>query len=679
MPFAPLTTEDDILERARDAVSTVRDGQSETREEMRANLAFAKNDMWPAASKKQRLEDKRPMYVFNIVDRLVDAVVGGARQNDIGIEFVPVAQGDRFNAWLKEGIARNIQYLSESKRAFLWAIECASRLGEGYFRLRVDYENERSMNPCLRFETVFDPLMGGMDPRANDPTGEDADWAFTLEKYGKDDFLALFGEEAVPRDAAIESELLQDWYDATSGDAEKIKRYLVMDFMWKEHARKWIGEGADGYVIELEGQPVSGDGEPTDGSGPCWGIYQGEWVLLGRARQVETHRIREAFVCGHRVLKGPWDWHGSHLPLYRVPGKQIIGDGVRIVKGVYSNVRDTNRVLNNMFTVSVEMANANLKGKWVTPWKSIKGHWDRFWSKSGNPSVNVLPYDPDLMAPNAGKPVWESPPVQLQGQFSLGQQAVGLVRYVSGIGEDISGLQNNASSGRQELIRVQQSGLSAAVYEENLEAAVEAASRELARLIPIYYRGTRTVQVILEEAGGEPMALPLGQFPEQQTIEALAKIAERRGIPLPQIIEALDLKHSDERVRVKVSKSWLTRRMEAQEFIREALQYIPPEFLGDIMDLLFEYADVPGAYQIANRLKEARQERTAKVEMDSAASAALQSLLQNPQLAKALRSLTQQTVQEYVSGRQKQPPQPQQPPQQEFLPAPEEAFAMMGE
>jgi hypothetical protein len=659
MPFRPLQTDDEILTRARDGYEAARDGNEHIRAEMRENLRFSLNDQWSQEAKNLRA-GKRPMYVFNIVDRLVDAVAGDGRENPITGRLFPVGHGDRFEAWLKEGMVRAIIGGSKGTRAFAWALECGARLCEGYFELDADYESERSLKPTLKVVQGDDPFDYLLDPRAMSPTGSDADYGFKLKKYTRDEFRENFGEENEPTENDdLGREMLRHWYEMAGKESKDVKKYLVAQFWWRETAEKWIGETEAGDVVDLDGKPTEYEGLP-------WGSVNGEWLTepLVSARKVKGVRIRCAFVAGHKVLPVPeearekgdpanaWTWPGRRIPIFRVSGKQIIGDGKRSVKSAITNARDPQRALNTAFTAQIEAANSAPMSKWLVVWKSVSKYWAKYWEKANDPSTNALPYDPDAAAPNGGKPEWVANPVEIGSHAAIGEQMLGVTRFTTGLGEETSGLKSNATSGRQEQLRLQESQKTSSAFPTNLQAAVEELVEEIVYLLPKFYVGTRLVQAVLEEDSAipEPVSIPLGRAPTPEELEPIARLAEAKGITVPQALDALRLKEGEYNVVVSVSRSWVTRRVETQEVVMGMLQYLPPEMIPDAVELMLGSTDLPGGQQLADRISKRREQAEKDAQAQTAADAVLKAITTHPMFAAVVEGIQRKTLKAMLEG-----------------------------
>jgi len=254
MPFAPLKTDDEILDRAVDCLETGARGWEDLRNDMRECVRFRRNDMWSDEAKKSRGKN-RPSYTFNVIDRFVDNVVSRAIGNPRSIGLRPIdGKQDRFKAWIKEGILRAIQYKSQSQNALLQAVTDCAVTGVGFFRLIADYENARTMRKSLFIEPVYDNFTVTIDPRSYRQDTADADWIIVAKTVGRDDLVAEYGEEALVDVSEITDEL-KDWYE-TGEDANSVKKYVLAEFWWKERKKSLLAlvDGEEKPVLEKKNQ-----------------------------------------------------------------------------------------------------------------------------------------------------------------------------------------------------------------------------------------------------------------------------------------------------------------------------------------------------------------------------------------------------------------------------------------
>jgi len=356
-------------------------------------------------------------------------------------------------------------------------------------------------------------------------------------------------------------------------------------------------------------------------------------------------------LAGHKVLTKPIEWGVPRFPIYPVYGRQVIAEGKRTIKSLFTNALDSQRLLNASMTSAAEIMIGAPKNKWVAAMKTISKYLDRFWTKANDPSITVLPYDPDPSLPNGGKPTWEAFPVSSAGQFAVGGQAMDLMRYTTGMSEAQVGEKGNEKSGRALQFRMQESQATVAWIPKALDSALECCGRDLSELIPQYYGGSRVVQAILEEDGGfdaKPTTIGLGnqQLPGQQ--DAIVAAAEKAEIPInPHALNALSLEEGPYDIVVTTVRAMPTRRVEAQELLEAVLPSLPPEDQRILLPHMFDLMDMPGGREIAKKLDEAHLQGPVSPETLQAVG---QMLLQSQEFGQAMASMTAQTIQEMMGG-----------------------------
>jgi hypothetical protein len=103
------------------------------------------------------------------------------RQNKPSIRARPVDDAaDVDTAEVFQGIIRQIEDQSTAQVAYATSGESAVRVGEGYFRIVTEYENEYSFDQIIRIKRVPDMFCVYLGPHEM-PDGSDAEFGFVFE------------------------------------------------------------------------------------------------------------------------------------------------------------------------------------------------------------------------------------------------------------------------------------------------------------------------------------------------------------------------------------------------------------------------------------------------------------------------------------------------------------------
>lgn len=589
MPFSDLDSESAVVAKLADCVETSLTGWDSQMTQERADLAFAFNEQWSDRALSIRRKAKRPAYVFNVVDRLVDHVSGQARMNPGQINLRPAGAGSsRFTALLAEAILRGIQRDHSTVIAKAWALECAARVGRGYFRIMPEWEHPHSFDMVLRYRRIPDPFSVLIDPLTYQHDGTDFDWAILMHWLTDDEYESAYGSLDGVSSATVDPRILERWYEEDTG---RIRRLVVAEFYWREVQKKWLVEYADGAVEVVDSRP------DEDSSNV---IQFREW---------NEPRTRFALVSGHKQLSKTVDWPSPRIPVYPVWGREIIGDGKREVKSVIRNTRDPQKIVNSTFTSAAETIAAMVKAPFVGSWASVEKYWNRFWKRSNDPTTLLLPYDADPDLPDGGRPKRDAYAPNISGQSSMLAQALDLVRWTSGVGEEATGIPASSSqSGRALIASAQFSDVNTFVFHDNLTRAEMSAGEDLLHnLLPAFYSGPRLVRAVFSEDQLEPLGDVIGingkEAPDQEQI--IVEAARRAKIELPPDYLEAQVWGGRYSVAVTPGKAYPTRRIEAQENLLGLLPSIPQEYAALLIPILLETSDWPGAAAAAEAIRAA--------------------------------------------------------------------------
>lgn len=215
------------------------------------------------------------------------------------------------------------------------------------------------------------------------------------------------------------------------------------------------------------------------------------------------------------------------------------------------------------------------------------------WNEANVKSFSRLEYDPitvnDLVVP---PPQRAQPPMPSAGllQAKLGsaddlQSAVG--QYNPSLGAEAK-----EKSGKAIIARQKQADVGTFHFIDNQGRAIRQTGRIVLDLIPKIYDTRRVARILGED--GEPDHVTL----DPDLPGAKAEIADETGA----IEKIYNPSVGQYDVRVTTGPSYTTKRQEAAEFMAQVLQG-NKELMSVMGDLYFKMLDVPGAEEIAERLK----------------------------------------------------------------------------
>ena len=220
--------EQKFLSKVQKRLKKCVDADKDNRKDAIDDLNFLNGDQWDQGEKNRRSISGRPMLKINLLPKFVDQVVGEMRSSRPSIKIRPVDDNaDVAMARIREGIVRNIEYLSNAAAIYDQAAEMQVSCGYGAWRVLTRYTEENPFLQEIYLEAVPNPFMVFLDPDSKDPTGADARYGFVLEKMPRSKFEEEYDVDA-PSDSFKTGQGLSKelWYDK---DTVTVAEYFEKD------------------------------------------------------------------------------------------------------------------------------------------------------------------------------------------------------------------------------------------------------------------------------------------------------------------------------------------------------------------------------------------------------------------------------------------------------------------
>lgn len=562
----------------------------------------------------------RPTLTINKIPQHIRLVTNEQRQNRPAIKVLPVDdKSDPEVAEILNGIVRHIEAMSDADVAYDIAGECQVKSGEGYWRVVTEFCDEMSMDQDIYIKQIRNPFSVYMDPDGlrKDSTGRYIDWAFITDPITKEEFKRQYPEAQQT-----------DWGDLGEGDDQRWltnDKVVVAEYFYVELETVSIVQWADGSVTRK--------GE-TPGLAPM--LKDGKQV----EREATVRKVKWCTMSGLETLKER-DWPGKYIPVVRIVGNEDEVEGEFIVSGIVRNAKDPQRMVNYWTSQEAELLALAPKA----PFVGAKGQFENFesnWQAANTENFAYLEYNAideggHLLPP----PQRQMPPLPSAGilQAKLGsaddlQATVG--QYNPSLGAEAKEKSGVAIKARQH-----QADVGTFHYLDNQARGVRQTGRIIIDLIPKYYDTIRVARILGED--GEPDHVTID--PEQKQA-----VTETQG---PNGIEKIyNPSVGTYDVRVTTGPSYTTKRQEAAEFMATVLSG-NKELMAVMGDLYFKMLDVPGASEIADRIKKTLPPQLAQDEKDQQ-----EPMVQTPHgplpLSQASQAIEQLMLQNEQAGQQMQ-------------------------
>jgi hypothetical protein len=558
---------DKLIEEAKKRFKAGLEAEEKNRRRALEAIKFRALQQWPDDVKNARENDKegaRPCLVVDKINQYIRQVVNDERQNRPAIKVRPVDdQADPEVAEVLQGIVRHIEDASSADIAYDTAFEHAVDGGYGYWRIVTDYTDELSFEQDIRIRRVRNRFSVVLDHDSMEPDGSDAKWAFVYEDISREDFKKKYPDADVMNFKEFGTG--QEW---NSEDKVRIAEY----FRIEPHTIR-INQMADGTILTddelaIANKPAVASRETT--------INVVKWSKLSAAEELESR-----------------DWAGKYIPVVRVIGNEIDMEGELRLSGAVESAMDAQRMVNYSSSAFVEMVALAPKAPFIAAKGQIEGNRND-WATANRRNIAVLEYEPQDLN---GSPV--PPPIRqpMPGIPAGWAQAVQLyehdIQSAMGMYSANVGAPSNEKSGRAILARQREGDVGSFHYVDNLSRSIRHTGRILIDLIPKIYDTPRIARIIGVDGESKPVRIdPNMESPKTEQKNELGKVVG--------MIYNLDIGKYD--VMVSVGPSYSTKRQESAEWMSQMVQ-AKPELMQVVGDIMFRNFDMPGADDIADRLK----------------------------------------------------------------------------
>lgn len=533
---------DDFLATLRKRFKAAAEDEKHLREKFISDLKFSSpdgDDQWDPQVKLQREAAGRPAMSFPRCHIFVQQVANEARQNKPQIKFAPGKDSDKDTAEVYEGLARYIQYASDSQVAYDTAVEYSASASFGYYRFLTEYCEDDSDDLDLVIKPVLDPLTvyGVLVPSI---FGRKPRYWFVVEDVPKEEFKALYPDAEMSSISWAEAEKTGEGW--VGSDSVRVAEY------W------WVTD-----------KPVKGKRRP--------------------ATTIQFCRTN-----GLEILPDPdgesskTDWPGTLCNIIPVLGSQKIIEGKPHLYSVVRPQKGAQQLINYTKSRIAE----TLSTSPISPFMIVEGQINGYEKQWETLNTSLRPFLIYKNVDNAGRPappparqVAEAP-IQALSAFVL--QEVDDMKSTTGIFDASLGAQSNDVSGQAIQRRQQQGNLTTMHFMDNLSRSFRLGGDVIAELIPKIYDGAREIQILgMDEA---PQVVEINQeFKDPQGNTKMHDMTKGKFKPI-----------------VTVGKAFDSKREETFDTMQQLIQSAP-DLLPTFGDVMFQNSDMAGAEVLAERFR----------------------------------------------------------------------------
>lgn len=593
-----LTGDEKIIIEAQKRFKACQEWEANCRTNFEYDYKFANGDsvnmfQWDNWVVGDRMQNQRPCLTINKTMQHNLMVVNDGKQNKPGVNIRPVGDTASYEAaQIFMEICRHIEYVSNAENIYDNAMEFAVNGGFGYWRVHVDYVEERSFDQEIFIRRIKDPRSVYLDRDINEIDGSDARYGFIFANKPKDLYEAEYPNfKDVGGNAIIFNESNEGWI---TKDHVRIAEYFRK--VNKDDNYIWFmvpnnGAEYEGYLSETDPdiKKVFEEVKKLEKNLPRnQRTYKEKKVVRN---DIEWYKIAGNVIIDRGV------WLGKYIPIVRVIGRETIIDGQLDRVSHTRALLDPQRIYNINSSANVEYGALQSKSPIVAPMNAIEG-FEEYYKTANTVNHSFLPYneyDEDgnkLSAPQRMQPPQPGAAYVQQMQIAQNEMMMVSGQYQAQMGEN-----ENAKSGVAINARQRQGDRATYHWIDGLSIATRFTGKILIDLVPKVYTSRRIMRI--EAKDGSIINLTIDPDAEQ----AFQKIASDGQLTSSDesVIEIIfNPSVGNYAVQSDNGPNFATRRQEAFNALTQIASQ-NKEFMNVAGDILWKVADFPEAQVLAQR------------------------------------------------------------------------------
>ncbi len=567
--------EKDVLESAKDDNGKWDAYFSQNVSRGKDDVNFALRDQWTAVERSEFTRLFIPAMTFNRVYDTIKKVAGDQRKNkpDLMVRSLNgKSSQDQIN--LRADMVRTISYQSQNNLVYQNAFKQALLTGYGAFEIEIDYESPRSFNKIIKYNLITDQTQTSYDPTAIKPHKGDGNFVSRRFAYTKEEFYAQNPHIINPISYADPQSLLN--MQRNTKDTIVLCRYFR-----KEWFPLKIFKLSNGMTVtEDEWEELQKDfamhKQLANKSLVVGDIILDEIPKIVAERHTKDYRIMGYNLIQNMILD--WaEWPSKHLPIIFVDGDSHFVEGQQYTRSFIHDAKDAQKFLNYLGSECAAEFKNRRREQWVGTPDNIVGY-EQLWR---NPELQkgILLAKPD---PKTGQmpikqPAWEAP----QSLLLHMQRASQDIKEILGFSESEE-LQGRDVSGKARRERKLEGSMSAYVFLDNLNQAIEQGGRVVNDLLyPVYGNDERHVVLSKQDGSSKPTML-------------------NKKMANGEVENMLEPGEFD--IEIDTGPSFAVQKSIALEFLQQTVQTNPQVF-NMVADLWAANLDVQFMPQIKKRLE----------------------------------------------------------------------------
>lgn len=566
--------ERDVLERTNQNKNTWNSYFNENIVRGKDDMNFVLRDQWTAVERSEFTRLFKPAMTFNKLYDSTKKIAGEQRKNKPDLivrSLTGHASQEEIN--LRSDLIRTICYRSQNDLIYQTAFKSALMMGFGAFQVGVDYESPRSFNKVITFDIIPDATMCSWDPTALKPHKGDGNFCSRTFIFTRDEFFAT--------------------YPYVTNPVSFVDPYMLLDFQWQtrdtiavcdEFVKEWypliIYKLSNGMVVDEDEWKEAQDAfqmqkKIVEGSVVSRIIEKGIPKVVGE-RQTQDYRIMHYRMIRDRIIDFE-EWPSKQLCIPFVDGDSYYIEGRQYTKSFIHEARDAQKCVNYFNSeIAAEIKNRR-REQWLGTPDNIIGY-EQDW-RNPELQMGILRAKPD---PKTGLMPMKQSPWDLSPQLmNNAQRATQDIQEILGFSEQ-EDLQGRDVSGKARRERKLEGSMSAYVFFDNLNQAIQQAGRVVNDLID-YVIGEEQRSMVISKKDGKTESIIINHMQEDGRIKN-------------------QLTPGEYDIEIDTGPSFAVQKDVALEFLQQTLQVYPQAF-PLVADLWAKNLDVQFMQQMADRFK----------------------------------------------------------------------------
>ena len=544
------------------------------------DMNFVLREQWSAVERSEFSRLFKPPMVFNKLYDPIKKILGEQRKNkpDLMVRSLTGnASQEQIN--LRADLVRTISYQSQNDLVYQTAFKQALMMGYGAFEILLEYENPQSFNQVIRYDIIPDVTRTSFDPTAVKPHKGDGNFCARQFVYKKEEFYATYPNIINPISYSDPRSLLDfQWETRDSIVVCKYTRkewYPVKLLLLTDGTTVTEDEWED-MKKELEFKRALADSSQVVGD-----LIRKNIPEVHAERLSKDYKIRQYMLTQNQIIKFN-DWPSKFLPVIFVDGDSNYINGQQYTRSFVHEAKDAQKFVNYVGSeIAAEVKNRR-REQWIGTPDNIQGNEQMWRNPELQNGILIAKPDPKTGQMPSKMSPWEISPSLLQ-QFQRGSQDI---REILGFSEN-EALQGKDISGKARRERKMEGSMSAYVWFDNLNQAIEQGGRVVLDLLPVIV-GEFERPMVVSKADGRSDSIVLNKL----------KGDDESGNPIRENV--LDQGNYD--IEIDTGPSFAVQKDVALEFFAQTLAVAPQTF-PLVADLWAKNLDVQFMPQIAERFK----------------------------------------------------------------------------